>query len=110
MLTVDEVHDLLLAHEFDWNGEGEGSDWEDWYEEGSWKDRGTVEVDGLGTVEVWSHDFGGIETNVSYLMFKVGDRIFRKEGLWVSHDGQYWDGSFSEVKAVQKVITDYEEV
>lgn len=109
MLAVHEVESLLLEH-----GEGglwdDSFDWDDWDECIPWRSTLTTEVVGLGTVEVWNHDFGGIETNVSYLMFKVGDRIFRKEGLWVSHDGQYWDGGFTEVRAVQKVITDYEEL
>ena len=110
MLLDDDVERLLLEHT-----DGEVWDdqfyWDDWRDSIPWNEkRLTVEVVGLGTVEVWEHDFGGIETNVSYLMFKVGDRIFRKEGLWVSHDGQYWDGDFTEVRAVQKVITDYEEL
>ncbi len=110
-LTAAEVRDLLLEHQFDWQIESDwdyGADWDHWDEVAD--PGGIFEVVGLGEVKVWNHDFGGIETNVSYLMFKVGDRVFRKEGLWVSHDGQYWDGPFSEVRAVQKVITDYEDV
>lgn len=110
MLTAYEVEGLLLEHTFEWRDDWGGAEWDDWSEQGTWKDRGIVEVVGLGTVKVWEHDFAGIETNVSHLMFQIGDRIFRKEGLWVSHDGQYWDGPFTEVKPVQKVITDYEPI
>lgn len=111
-LTAKDVEALLLEHQFQWQIESEyddTADWSDWDELfGSANDPEVFEVVGLGEVKVWSHDFGGIETNVSYLMFQIGDRIFRKEGLWVSHDGMYWDGHFSEVKPVQKVVTDYE--
>lgn len=110
MLTAREVEELLLEHRFDWLHTDEDAGWEDWSEAGGYSTPTTFEVVGLGTVKVWNHDFGPIETNVSYLMFQIGDRVFRKEGLWVSHDGQYWDGFFREVKPVQRVITDYEEL
>lgn len=105
-LTAADVEALLLEHTFEWRDD---TDWHDW-SEASDPGPATFEVVGLGEVKVWDHDFGGIETNVSYLMFQIGDRVFRKEGLWVSHDGQYWDGYFHEVKPVQKVITDYEPI
>lgn len=110
MLTAREVEELLLEHRFDWqvNDDWE-TDWDGWSEA---SDPGplTTEVVGLGTVKVWEHDFGGVETNLAHLLFEVDGRLFRKEGRWVSHCGMYWDGSFAEVKPIQRVITDYEEL
>jgi hypothetical protein len=105
MLTAAEVEALLL----DRFATGGYANWDEWSDLAAYGEK-TTDALGLGPVKVWEHDFGGIETNISYLMFQIGDRTFRKEGLWVSHDGQYWNGPFDEVKAVQKVITDYDPV
>lgn len=102
-LTVDEVAVLLWEH-------GEARDYEKGWEH--WEVNAlfgrTFEVPGLGEVKVWEHDFNGVETNISWLMFRVGDRTFRKEGQWDSHAGMSWTGPFDEVKPIQKIVTDYE--
>lgn len=109
-LTASDVEDLLQEHlENEPEAEQWGATW-DWFSEMiPWKERqATIEVVGLGPVKIWEHDFGGVETNLTYLMFQVGDRVFRKEGRYYSHDGMYWGGWFREVKPVEKVFTDYE--
>ncbi|OKI54553.1 hypothetical protein [Micromonospora sp. CB01531] len=111
-LTVDEVEALLLEHRFEWQEEcDEETGWYDWDEEaGSEKKPNTFEVVGLGEVKVWNYDFHGIDTNEAWLMFEVDGRTFRQTGQWVSFAGMYWDGDFTEVKPVQKVYVDYEEM
>lgn len=45
----------------------------------------------------------------AWLVFSVGDRIFRVDGSYYSYDGTHWDDdSFREVKAVTKAVTFYE--
>lgn len=49
---------------------------------------------------------GDWQTN-TYLIFKVGDQYFRKNGYYASHDGEYWDGSFEEVNPVERTVIDW---
>lgn len=106
-MTAQEIEALLEEH---FEDDEEFCDvWETWAEKaGGYSGSKTVEVPGLGTVTVSEYDFGGVETNLAHLIFEIEGRTFRKEGLWVSFSGMYWDGNFHEVKPVQKVITDYE--
>lgn len=109
MLTVAEVEALLLEHKEDSTDEWEDPFyWHDWQDAIPWREKElVVEVVGLGPVKVWDHEFD-ISTNTAWLMFQVGNRTFRKEGEYVSHCGMSWDGDFTEVKPVQKIVTDYE--
>lgn len=108
-LTADEVEALLLEHKEDPTDEYEDPFyWHDWQDAIPWREKELiVEVVGLGEVKVWDHKFD-VSTNEAWMFFQIGNRIFRKEGRYYSHDGMYWDGDFSEVKPVQKIVTDYE--
>jgi hypothetical protein len=85
---------------------------------GGWQDiqdhfSGTpTEVEGLGTVEVIDSDGGEGQGEVIYFVMKISDgdtvRHFRKDGFYASHYGTDWDGSFSEVSAVQRTVTFWE--
>ncbi len=53
--------------------------------------------------------FGGEgEGDQYWAVIKLGDRYFRKEGWYASHDGGYLDGDLFEVEPVEKTITVYE--
>ena len=41
------------------------------------------------------------------IIFKIGDRHFKKYGFYDSWDTTTWDGVLVEVKPVQKVVTTY---
>jgi hypothetical protein len=43
-----------------------------------------------------------------WLVIKVGDQYFRKEGWYYSHDASHWDGDLREVHPEEKTITVYE--
>lgn len=45
-----------------------------------------------------------------FIVVKVGDQLFRKEGYYASHYGTDWDGRFEEVEAYEKTVTDYRKV
>lgn len=45
-----------------------------------------------------------------FVVVKVGDQLFRKEGYYASHYGTDWDGDFEEVEAYEKTVTDYRAV
>lgn len=63
----------------------------------------------LGTlefVEGYTGGEGGGED--AYVVFKLGDRYFRKQGYYASHYGTDWDGELREVNPVQRVVTFYE--
>lgn len=42
-----------------------------------------------------------------YVILRVGEQYFRKEGYYSSYNGTDWDGDFDEVEPYQKTITDY---
>lgn len=44
-----------------------------------------------------------------WLVFQVGNQLFRKDGWYASHYGYEWDGSLYEVEAVERTVTVYEE-
>lgn len=44
----------------------------------------------------------------TYVILTAGGKTFRKFGWTASHDGTYWEGSFNEVRPVEKTITVWE--
>ncbi|AXH49314.1 hypothetical protein HWB76_gp087 [Streptomyces phage Blueeyedbeauty] len=62
---------------------------------------GTVERVDVGT----DYDDGREERT---MVVKIGDRYFQKTGYYDSWDSTYWDGSFVEVKPVEKTVISYE--
>ena len=45
-----------------------------------------------------------------WVVIKIGDRLFKKTGYHRSHDGTYWDGSVTEVRARETTITVYDKI
>lgn len=109
-LTADDVEKALTSH----------YDWENW-EEFAWDvvrregnvfpkvidiNNVTYEVkmidDGPDVVGEWSYD--------TYIIFSVGDRVFKKTGHFQSHYGNDWDGPLKQVVEVEKTVKVWEEV
>lgn len=45
-----------------------------------------------------------------WVVLKVGDQLFRKEGFYASDYGSDWDGDCYEVRAVERPTTYYEAI
>lgn len=43
-----------------------------------------------------------------WFVIRVGDQLFEKTGYYMSHEGSDWDGDFTEVHPVEKLVTVYE--
>lgn len=98
-LSVREVEQIPSGH----------TKWSWWDEEDS-----PLFLDELGRVELISADTGGEGASDLELVWRItsledgSTRLFIKTGVWVSHDGAYWDGDFRETSQKQKVVTYYE--
>jgi len=46
----------------------------------------------------------------TYIVFSVGDQIFRKTGHFQSHYGNDWDGPLQEVRKAEKTIEVWEAI
>jgi len=126
-LTPEQIEDLLMGeytyeyHPYEYDAQkmryaenpavtrtASLSGWEDVQDHFST----ATEVEGLGTVEVITSDGGEGQGEVIYFVLKISDgdtvRHFRKDGYYASHYGTDWDGSFSEVSAVQRTVTFWE--
>ena len=87
-----------------------------WTELGSWwpGDRKPGEPEGmlvpsLGAYVTVVESFGGMDKGTTrWIVYKVGNRLFRKNGWYASHYGSEFDGDFSEVRAREKMVTVYE--
>lgn len=54
-------------------------------------------------------NYGGLDLgSEAWMVIRIGDQLFRKEGYYASHYGYDWDGTFEEVEAKPKTITVYE--
>lgn len=77
----------------------------------AWEDHGfdTVEIDGevLPFEVVKSKGGGEGQGEYCYVILKVGDQHFKKEGYYASHYGTDWDGSFFEVFPTEVTVTKY---
>lgn len=87
------------------------NDWEGWGEL-KWQKDGAKETLTLRgeVIEVEKiDDFGGEGQGDSiWVVIKVGDQLFRKDGYYLSHYGTDWDGEVTEVKPVERTVTFYE--
>lgn len=64
----------------------------------------TVTIQGVTFEHVES--FGGEgDGDTAWVVFKVGDQYFQKDGYYASYDGFYWDGDLYQVESYQKVVT-----
>jgi hypothetical protein len=107
----------------------EGSaDFDSWYDAEMWRPANTrtnwrgepiehdderlvIDIDGTQYVEFVDGKMpaeGGGED--IWLVVEVGGQFFEKTGYYLSHDGSYWDGEFTEVHPVEKIVTVYEAV
>lgn len=50
------------------------------------------------------------EGDYAHAVLKIDDRYFMLHGYHRSHDGTYYDSGFSEVKPVQKLVDDWQNV
>jgi len=76
-----------------------------------YEDKGTLVIDGVTVPFVTADEFGGEgHGDEAWVVIKVGNQLFRKEGYYASHYGYDWDGDVQEVKPVEKTITVYESV
>lgn len=99
------------VHPGTWNG---FESWDEWAYFGDSEIVHPLIFPELGRVDVIDSDSGGEGANDLQVVFRItslvdgSTRLFKKTGCWVSHDGSYWDGDFSEVEMKQKVVTVYE--
>lgn len=97
--TARQVEDALKdVEELDWYNLA----WEDY-------DQETLNIEGeevkFSLVE--SDPGGEGHGEYVFLVIKVGDQLFRKEGFYASHHGTDWDGDFSEVEPKGVTVTKY---
>jgi hypothetical protein len=58
-----------------------------------------------------TESFGGEgQGEKRWVVVKIGDQLFKKDGYYASHYGTDWDGPFREVNQVEKTVTVYEPV
>lgn len=81
-----------------------------WGELGYMKDE---EIEGINGLISGVENVGGMgKGEYRHVIFKIEhdgvSRHFKKVGCYVSHDGTYWDGPFTEVSAIQKTIVVWE--
>lgn len=51
----------------------------------------------------------GHDHTSTYIVFNVGEQTFKQTGYYMSHYGNDWDGPLTEVVAVEKTITVWED-
>ena len=68
----------------------------------------TLGDEGLDAYEVEQYGGEG-QGDEYYVVFKIEDRLFKKDAWYSSYDGTDWDecGPVYEVESFQKTITDY---
>ena len=113
--TVAEVKDAIDAYSVEVDVHGGGTytaEW-DWNEVDYQDEKYNVLILRGEKVpfEVTESDTGG-EGHGEYvfIVIKVGDQLFRKEGYYASHYGTDWDGDFEEVETYEKTVTAYRAV
>jgi hypothetical protein len=76
-----------------------------------YEDKGTLWVEGVGVAFETIDEYGGEgKGDDAWVVIKIGDQLFRKEGYYASHYGYEWDGDVEEVRPVEKTITVYETI
>jgi hypothetical protein len=106
-LTTVEVENAIEAY----NEEAEeiGSDFVETLEYS--KQGETVPLSVGDAVEVdakWGKEGGGDKI---WVVFRIGDQLFRKEGYYSSYNGDEWEeGDITEVKQIPKTVFVYEPV
>lgn len=68
-----------------------------------------IVIDGVGVRLEYVDSYGGEGLGEeAWFVIKLGEKYFRMEGYYLSHDGYTWDGDLEEVKPVKKTVTVYE--
>lgn len=67
----------------------------------------SVELPNIGKTEAIDNYGGEGQGDERWIVFKVGDQLFRLNGYYSSYDGSTWDGGVEEVEAYEKTVTDY---
>ena len=97
MFTIRELSDAI-SEAFDGN-------FREFYNNISWNSTG-IDLS-VGTA-YRVQDFGGEGLgNELWVVFKIGDRHFRKQGSYDSWEGGEWDGLLQEVEPFEKTVIDY---
>lgn len=72
-------------------------------------DRYSVVVDGVEYKATHVESRGGMDQGSDiWVVFRLGDQLFKKSGFYASHYGTDWDGPLVEVKPVEKTVTVFE--
>lgn len=81
----------------------------DGWSEFRWEGPDSIILDGETYPVKIVDTYGGGEGQgeVVFVVFTVGDRMFKKNGYYASHYGTDWDGDLVEVEAFEKTVTDY---
>ena len=96
---LEDNSETLFDYKSPWNGIDEMD-----YRDGT---DGTVEVPGFGKLELVENFGGEGMGDQMWVVFKVGDRMFRMNGYYDSWNGGEWDGSLEEVEAREVKVTQY---
>lgn len=104
--TVEELGEKL-AELFEKGDNDADSPWcETWHSFEYLKDdEGNIE--GFGKAEFVESYGGEGMGDERWIVFKVGDRMFRKNGYYSSWDGSSWDGELEEVEPREVTVTQY---
>ena len=77
----------------------------------------STHYDGLGFVELTVEpkgkdydSYGGILEEDVFVVVRIDDRLFKKEGTRSSYGSLYWDGECREVKAEPRIVTVFDYV
>lgn len=86
-----------------------------WYdlEDYLYGNHSALTIDGFGVLSQEVFDTGGEGHGENvYMIFKLvndnGIHFFKKEGYYASHHGTDWDGPFSQVTPVERMVIFYE--
>lgn len=101
--TLDEVR-LAVEDKFDWHELS-------WEREDPSNEGIRLILRGTDVLIEFVDGYSGEEGDFSidtFIVFRVGDQLFRKTGHYWSHHGEEWDGAFEEVELRPKTIEVYE--
>ena len=120
-MTLEEIEEALskAAPRPDYSEyyDADEAGWHSWEDDcgtyGDFKNGYSAEIPTLGVVErVDANEGGGGGGDNIWLVFKVtsafSTRYFKKTGYYASYEGSSWDGPFTEVHPVDRVVRFYE--
>ncbi|AXH49315.1 hypothetical protein HWB76_gp086 [Streptomyces phage Blueeyedbeauty] len=103
MITVQQVKDAVED-----TFEGYESEF---YGEIRYAGKNGMELNGLGTAYSVDYEGGGEGQGENmWVVFRIGDQLFRKYGYYSSWDGSDWDGDLEEVEPYEVTVVRYREV